>query len=195
MHNWYYKILDHLPAVPQELIDKAYNSIDTQLDSMPSGHWNKISTIKILVDGVEKTNAPMLAYSLNNEMQSWVHENITDRDITNVRISVSNSDETKDTNGAHCDLSRDYALIYLLENGGPNHKTVFYKERDKLLWRNKGERCDDYSLLEEIDSIAIPLKTWVLLTTTVLHGVVNIPKQRVAIQVGLTNCKSLGIND
>ena len=198
MHNWLYKILDNLPPVPQNLIDQAYFKINSDLEQMPTGSeqkidWTKITTDKIIVDGVEKINAPNLAYGLDDDMRDWVHTNITDKDIANIRIAATDTTAEKDTNGAHCDLSRNYTLLYLLESGGPDHKTVFYQEHDKPLWRNNGDRCNDHSKLDIVDSLHVPLRRWTLITTRVLHGVRNIPTSRISIQVGLNSVESLGI--
>jgi NAD(P)-dependent dehydrogenase (short-subunit alcohol dehydrogenase family) len=111
------------------------------------------------------------------------------------RVSVSNSTPEKDTNGAHCDLSRNYTLLYLLDSGGEDHQTVFYQEQDKPIQRSNGERCPDHSRLTIIDSIKVPLRKWVLLNATILHGVINIPKPRISIQVGLNSVVGLGLVD
>jgi hypothetical protein len=198
MHEWLYKILDDLPHVPQELIDRAYAKINTELEQMPSNSdqkidWTKITTDKIIVDGVEKTNAPNLAYGLDEDVRDWVHKNITDRDIANIRIAATNTTAENDTNGAHCDLSRNYTLLYLLESGGPDHRTVFYREHGQPLWRKNGDRCNDHSKLDIVDSLQVPLRRWTLITTRVLHGVRNIPTPRISIQVGLNSVESLGV--
>lgn len=198
--NWFYKVLPNLPHVPDHLIDRAYAQMDTELEQMPQGErqidWNKITTDTIIVDGVEKINAPNLAYSLDDEMRNWVHANITDKSVVNIRIAKADTGKDgKDTNGAHCDLSRNYSLIYLLDGGGPNHSTVFYHERGKPLMRNNGDRCNDHSLLDIVGVLQIPLRTWTVIQTRILHGVRNIPSPRISIQVGLNSVEGLGIGD
>jgi len=198
--TWFYKILQDLPHVPQHLIDRAYAQMDTKLEQMPQGKrqidWNKITTDTIIVDGVKKINAPNLAYSLDDEMRDWVYANITDKSVVNIRIAKADTGKDgKDTNGAHCDLSRNYSLIYLLDGGGKDHKTVFYHERDKPLMRNNGDRCNDHSLLDIVESFQIPLRTWTVIQTRILHGVRNIPSPRISIQVGLNSVEGLRLVD
>ena len=196
--TWFYKILN-LPHVPQDIIDQAYTQINVNLDQTtgdkPKIDWNKIKNNVIIVDGVKKINAPNMGYNLDDSIKEWVYKHITDIDVANVRISVTDTGNGKDTNGAHCDLSRNYSMIYLLENGGPNHKTVFYLEKDKPIMRNNGDRCNDYGLLTEIDSFQIPLRTWTIIKTRVLHGDINIPNPRISFQVGLNSLIGLGLDD
>jgi hypothetical protein len=196
----FYKIFEDFPHVPEELIARAYAKIGSELSTLPEDkpiryHWDAIKQEIITVDGVEKVNAPNMGYNLDDETVEWVHKNIIDRDITNIRVSVSNSTPEKDTNGAHCDLSRNYTLLYLLDSGGEDHQTVFYQEQDKPIQRSNGERCPDHSRLTIIDSIKVPLRKWVLLNATILHGVINIPKPRISIQVGLNSVVGLGLVD
>jgi hypothetical protein len=86
-------------------------------------------------------------------------------------------------------------MIYLLENGGPQHKTVWYREKTgapvlQLVNTAAGEYptennlCADYSLLEEIGMVNLPLNTWILGNAKILHSVENIPGVRTAIQMG-----------
>jgi len=196
--TWLYKILD-LPHVPQDIIQQAYKQIDVELDQTPSNKpkidWDKIKNDVIIVDGIKKVNAPNMGYKLDDSIKSWAYTHITNKDVANVRISVTDTGNGKDTNGAHCDLSRNYSMIYLLESGGENHRTVFYQEKDKPLLRNNGDRCSDYSLLTEVDSVQIPLRTWTIIKTRVLHGVINIPNPRISFQVGLNSLGGLGLND
>jgi hypothetical protein len=76
--------------------------------------------------------------------------------------------------------------MYLLETGGNNCQTVFYQEKDQPVWREDvGCFVTDYDLLTEIDTITIPKGTWCVFDTTVLHGVLNLESDRIAVQVGL----------
>lgn len=198
--TFFYKVLHDLPSIPDKFVNDAYAKIGGELSTLPQDkairyHWNSIKQEKITVDGREKTNAPNVGYNLDNDMVEWVHKNIIDKDITNIRISVSDSTPEKDTNGAHCDLSRNYTLLYLLEDGGPDNLTVFYQEKDKPIQRNNGERCPDHSLLTIVNSIKVPLRTWTLLNATIMHGVINIPKPRISIQIGLNSIEGFNINE
>jgi hypothetical protein len=196
----FYKIFDDFPHVPEEFISRAYDKIGGELSTLPQDkpikyHWDTIKQEILTVDGVEKVNASNMGYNLDDEIVDWVHKNIINKDITNIRISISNSTPEKDTNGAHCDLSRNYTLIYLLDNGGEDHETLFYQEQDKPLVRNNGERCPDHSKLKIVERIKIPLRTWIVLNARILHGVINIPNPRISIQVGLNSVSGLNLDD
>jgi hypothetical protein len=86
---------------------------------------------------------------------------------------------------AHTDLSRDFLLLYLLEGGGPEHRTVFYQEIGMPKIRERDMRVLDYSNLIELGGLQIPLKSWILMQTQILHGVENIPNHRISFQIGI----------
>jgi hypothetical protein len=198
MTDWYYKLLPELPHIPEELIQLAYGSIDSEENFQHSPDriqidWNMTKNLQIIVDGKEKRNRPALAWHVDEELKRWAYENITDVDVAHVRISAIKADDEHDTCGAHVDRAREYALLYVIEDGGPNNRTVFYREDGQTIIREKAARCNDHSKLTELDSISIPPRTWCLLNVRVMHGVRNLNSRRVSIQVGLDSLRGLGI--
>ena len=113
----------------------------------------------------------------------WVRENITDR-VKDIKYCFTIPG--RPTLGPHCDITRSVALIYLLQQGGDNPRTVFWKERgqDELI-RPLGHKVTDYSQLEEVASITLPVNTWMIINARLLHSVENIPLGRKAIHISL----------
>jgi hypothetical protein len=195
----YYKLLHELPHIPQELIDLAYSSIDSEENFQHSPDkvqidWKMTKNLKIKVNGKEKINRPALAWHVDEELKQWVYKNITDIDVDHVRISAIKADDEHDTCGAHVDRAREFALLYVIENGGLDNKTVFYQEKGQPIIREKAARCNDHDNLIELDSISIPLRTWCLLNVRVLHGVRNLNSKRVSIQIGLDSLQGLNLD-
>jgi hypothetical protein len=75
----------------------------------------------------------------------------------------------------------------VLQEGGPDCRTVYYKEKGQPFHRpgRKWINIDNFDLLEEQESIGMPRGQWVYTKTQYLHAVENIIEDRVAIHVGL----------
>ena len=136
-----------------------------------------------------------LAWHVDEELKRWAYENITDTDVVHVRISAIKADDDHDTCGAHVDRAREYALLYVTEDGGPDNKTMFYQEQGQPIIREKAARCNDHDKLIELDGISIPPRTWCLLNVRVMHGVRNLNSRRVSIQVGLDSLHGLKLEE
>jgi hypothetical protein len=194
--TWFYKLLPQLPQVPQELVKLSLSHIvgEQNYQHDPSRQqidWDMMKRLKILVDGREKQHLPALAWHLDDVIKHWVYNNITDIDVAHVRVSTMIPDDDNDTCGAHRDRARDYALLYVVEDGGNETMTEFYREQGFPLEREKGYRTYDNDKLIKLDAIHIPLHTWCLLNVKVLHGVRYMKSRRVSIQVGLDSLQGL----
>jgi hypothetical protein len=82
----------------------------------------------------------------------------------------------------------------LIDPGGDNVRTVFYREHGHPVERHSAwgnpTRCDDYNDLVEIDSVKFPVGQWVLLNTGILHGVENITGSRINLTVVFESSKT-----
>jgi hypothetical protein len=121
----------------------------------------------------------------------WVKDNIT-LDFVDAGVNYTLITEKPEglecfSTGAHTDTTRNFALIYLLESGGPDVQTVFYQEINQPLLRRPRTYGEDLTKLIMLDQIKIPLHTWVILDSRILHSVENLTRNRVAFQVGLLN--------
>ena len=194
--TWFYKLLPQIPKIPIELVNLAHQSISGEQNYQHSPErqqidWQYMKSLKIKVDGQEKKHLPALAWQVDEQLTEWVHKNITDIDVAHVRISVMEPDDENDTCGAHRDRARDYALLYVTEDGGDETMTEFYQEESFPVIREKGYRTYDNDKLIKLDTIHIPLNTWCLLDVRVLHGVRYMKNRRVSIQVGLDSLEGL----
>lgn len=169
-----YCVLEHLPKIPSQLIAK------TMLHTF--GKDESISYKEDLENN--RINKEFPRTPVIKELESWIRKNITnDAHCIDIAITGCN-DPSIDKMQPHTDRDREYTLIYLLQNGGDEHKTVFYKHKnpDVTLHRIMNFSYND---VDEIDSIQIPIKVWTIIHSQTIHGVVNIPGRRIAIQVAL----------
>jgi hypothetical protein len=194
--DWFYKVLD-LPPVPEQLETAALALLPDLTDEIKSyGHLadvrkaqgfnsksNHMSiTRKIIKDGKQISHAPNLAADLDQDAVRWAKANIAE-DFLHIQLSWTPKNRRE--SGAHSDATRNYTLIYLLDPGGDNVITTFYKEKDQPLHRPNKTFVDYYSLLDKVASVRIKPRTWTVLNSTILHGVENIERPRYAIQIGL----------
>jgi hypothetical protein len=119
----------------------------------------------------------------------WVLDNV---DLKTKDIRVSFTLPGLERCGPHIDGTRDYTLMYVIKNGGADNETVFWKENnvDELI-RPLRYRVDDYKDVERIGGIQLPLNTWILLNSRVLHSVENIGEGRISVQCAFDDISSL----
>ena len=169
----YYKVLNQLPKIPNSLIAKAI-SLYQDKDEIVSYRPNQYNL----------PNKEFPRFPVSNDFVDWIRTNITDK-CHAIDIAVTGSSKPEiNTMQPHTDRDREYTLMYLLQSGGDDHRTVFYEHKNKelVLKRQMNFVFED---LVEVDSIQIPLKTWTILNAQTIHGVKNIPGRRIAIQVAL----------
>ena len=174
-------------AAPEPTFDiqrSAYQLMQSDtLRQAEMNNWGSDFTERILYhpDGTS-INSFNHGIFLDPLSEAWARDNV----IQNFKdIRVSYTDVGKPRCGCHIDRTRNYTLIYLMRDGGPDHATVFYRERGvNELIRPPAHRVDYYSNLQEISRCKLPLNTWMLLNARILHSIENISLGRVSIQMG-----------
>lgn len=187
-----------IPPVPQHFVDRALdmvhspdfqNEISNHYNKSPNSH--KFEERKLLKDGKEINTLCLRGKRLGDDWEQWVRENIISEFVnTGVRIALG---ENTTVHGAHADTwtgdptRATCKFYYLLEDGGDNVETIFYKEKNQPLERKSTPQHPvtiyDYSTIEEIERFKIPLNQWILLNTNVLHGVENVTGKRTHLTV------------
>lgn len=189
-----YLVLKNLPPVPQHFVDIAHDlrkSID--LEELDLG-WKSEKTSdddcyknrKLLIDGKEEPTTYQRRKDIGQEFDNWVHKNIHPQGRS---CGVSLTDGRLGRHqGPHTDLKRNFALIYLLDSGGPDTATCFYKENGHPIVRSDRQAvCNDYSRLQLIERAQFPIAKWVILNVMILHGVENIETIRTSFQVSIAD--------
>lgn len=138
-----------------------------------------------LVDATGGTSLPasVYTYMITGAGLEWAKRTISP-EIMDLRYTFSTPENSRNKLGPHCDRSRWYSLIFLLDSGGNDHYTAFYQEKGQpLLERDYGYHIDDYNKLKEIHRIVLPLNRWALINTKVLHSAENIPGTRISYHI------------
>jgi len=166
-----YQVLSHLPSIPQELINETLNLINKD---------DLLSYLSNVSRPIGELNKKFPRTSLHPNLESWLRNNISDSAIK-YELAITLDDNDAHSILPHTDRAREYTLVYLLQNGGDNHRTVFYES--KTIKNIDRMMTFEYNDLVEVDSITIPLEKWTILNAQSIHSVENIPHTRIAIQL------------
>jgi hypothetical protein len=187
-----YLILDALPKVPQNFVDLALDlAAKGKEDNYTQDrfHRQSYSDRKLIRNGEIKNTKVGYGHFLGKDWESWVRSNIIPEfQDTGVRVAVG---ENTDLHGPHCDAPMKWKFWYLLDTGGDQATTQFYLEKNHQAVRLGSDGPDtilfqnDYSKLELIEEVKLPLHTWLLFNTTVLHGVVGVTGPRTYLTVNV----------
>jgi len=183
-----------LPDPPQSIIDAAYAALEDRVEK------NRVNALKQLPgyseyqyrtitakDGSTFTTAGTHRYAIGTEFEDWVREYFQ-QDPKGCGISIF--DNVGPALAPHVDASRNFTIQYLLDLGGDNVDTVWYKEKGQDIVRpdlrsnfNPSATIDSYDRVEEIDRVRLPLHKWGCLHANILHSVENVKGPRLAIQI------------
>ena len=168
-----FKYLDHLPAIPDELLVDFYNPDDIEFEQ-----------------GIEtyRKSGIFRRHSLKSPLDKWLRENIVA--ATAPKSShFTGLQEMTAHNGVgeilpHTDF-RKWSLNYILECGGDKVSTEFYKMPGKDLFLGPNVRLDDPAPYAPVYKVVIQPHRWHIINANVLHAVRHIESARRAVSLGL----------
>ena len=197
--------MPHLPRVPEHFVQIALS----KAKAMDDGNYNQdrynaaYLGRRLMRDGQMIGSRYQYAMAMDQEWNSWVDQHIMQGyHNTGLRVSVGQPGDSY--HGAHVDSQHDpeqptYKLYYLLDRGGEDAVTCFYWEEAQPIERSSAwgdpTRCDDYARLKVMERVRFPMQEWILLNTSILHGVENVTGSRVNLTVVMSgdqvlwNCK------
>jgi len=183
--------MTHLPRPPAHFIQQAHkiaqdHSLPDSVAHMSAPEHRVRSIVK---NRVTKQSRCQQSREMGVDWTQWVRDNIVNEFLeTGVRVSLPVSD----THGAHTDPLRKWKLYYLLERGGDQAVTKFYRQPGFPIVRDLSDEhviVNSMDDLEEIDSVQWPLNQWVLLNTMILHSVEQVPDLRYNFTVSINPCE------
>jgi len=196
MFTWLY--MDHLPQPPIWMIDegirRARSTFDQFKDWDGKDQWRQDGTDLIIEGNVMPTRRNQRVDF--PEFEVWVNDNITDQWIgpplaatgPGIRVSVPPLGSGSTIAGPHCDNPESWGLMYLLDLGGDDVWTKFWREKGKPLNRygaalGNGIVCNNFDDLILLESVKFPVCRWILLDATILHSIHGITGPRTNITV------------
>jgi hypothetical protein len=180
----YYKELD-LPAIPEDLLEFNFLPMVGPTDV---GYGNShVKNNKLLSPCRYKVST-----SVDGRLIKWIKENVKGIKSFEIFLQVINHD-TGGVHIVHSDINRTYALNYMIDTGGDNAWTSWYREKDMPIRRSKTKintQSDNgyvgYENLELLETVKFEKKKWYLISTNVLHDVDEV--------VGIRSSVSISIN-
>lgn len=175
-----YLTMAHLPSPPEIFIQRAHD-LSRRTDLPDLVEYMSIEAHRhrsIQRQGVVITSRAQKSRDMGEDWDAWLRENIVD-DFLETGLRVS--EPVSDTHGAHTDPLRKWKLYYLLERGGDDAVTCFYKEKGQPIVRDQSDDmvvCNNIDELEVIDRVQWPMHQWVLINTMIIHGVEGIQGHR-----------------
>ena len=189
MKTTYYQILSQLPRIPQELLTQSLKQLDHD-EFVRSIQYDLRKEWRGLIlyqrQGSTGLAKKLTKATVSSELTSWIHNNIIQESQSIAFCKSLNDSQDSNNVIAHTDRKRPFTLIYLLESGGENHATVFYRLKDTTMTIEPNMNFSHYDQLEEVYRVSIPLHTWTLLNAQQPHSIENIPDTRLSIQIGLS---------
>ena len=132
------------------------------------------------------SNAWYERYPVNKEIHDWINKNIAS-DYTDIGISLNGAPGSASTVLLpHTDKTRNWTLIWLLDEGGAEVDTVYWQEENQPVIRGSELPAPaSYDNLVEIGRARLKREKWILLNSHVIHSLEGITAgPRKALQIG-----------
>tara|TARA_B110000503_G_scaffold130647_1_gene204274 strand:- start:217 stop:807 length:591 start_codon:yes stop_codon:yes gene_type:complete len=175
-----YKIINDLPAPPQEIIDSidvTYKPTinDYGLDNQRHlKNWNGKNAI-----------APVNRRVKHELFETWVKNNIT-TEFNDCGVNyVLNVNSGPTSTGGHTDGTRNFVLLYPILQGGEHAMLTFWKEEGHSIIRPRVTWGEDFTKLRMLGQVKLPEGKWLLNHTNVIHSVENLFSTRINLQISL----------
>lgn len=187
-----YRLLTDLPPIPDDFLKEIAALYTTAgLDPMIAAS-SAYAQRQVRIHGQNTKPVFTRRFRLSTDFEQWAASNVVDNFIECI-VSHAPANHSG-WQAAHTDWPRKFVLLYVLENGGPNCTTCWYRPTSTQVIQSdqNGQTwvCDKDDL-ETVDSIKLPMNTWAVLNGGVLHGVENIQEDRITIQISLESIDSI----
>jgi hypothetical protein len=188
--TWYYRIYNDLPKIPQKFVDQAmliaYNTLRVAPEKSNNGDYLPTANRPLtLPDGTETVSRRTPRWKISDEFEQWVQENIS-ADFNDAGVSISEGDS--DVTGPHTDGTRQYNLLYLIDQSNTDQHTCWWQEHGHSIIREERSLwIRDMRNLENKMCIEFPLNTWASMKIDILHSIHNIQGKRISIQISFNN--------
>jgi hypothetical protein len=163
------------PSIPEHLLTDLSNYNDDEIQ------WEGKGLRVATKDNQSYKNSLYKRWPLSTNLETWIKENIN---CNFNQIGLQKIDPVNEERKllVHCDKEpRRWTILYIVDLGGDNIYTHFYKEKNKPLVRNFAEVTNQLDDLEQLASAKFESNSWVLLNGLILHDVDPISRPRIAI--------------
>jgi hypothetical protein len=183
--------IEGLPHPPQHFIDRAIQFANEGSEGKrknmntayyPGGVETHVDR-SVTLEGETYSSRYQVGYELGEDFDQLVRENIVS-DFVNA--TVRRSEGKSPLHGAHIDNSRRWAIWYMLERGGEDSRTRFYKlPGHPTEWPLEHRVFNNMDELVEFDSVKWPVNQWFVINTSIIHAITDVTGARTSLQVGV----------
>lgn len=192
-HTFFCQKLPTIPAPPRQFVDQALAG-DFQFQENQGAYKKTITRELKNWKGMSYTAPRIMRGKFNDEFVQWVKDNIS-KDFKDAGIAMFGGDDKHPSCGAHTDLTRDYVLIYNVDQGGPDAELTFWKEKGHPAIRERSAQGTTTENLEMLTSVRDLEGMWYLVDTRVLHSIENVIRPRINFQISFEYDLPEWIND
>ena len=175
------KDLSFLPDPPEEFIQQAIT-----IATPDYGDQGNVLTNSWDDPNGSKTHAPrFLRFKLSDEFEQWVHDVIgplAGEKISDAGVMHCNFNPNQPI-GVHTDKTRDYVLMYVIEQGGDNATFSYWQEKGKPIIRDREVKFKTTENLVKISEVRTPTRKWYGCPVRILHSVEHLESRRVNLQI------------
>jgi hypothetical protein len=184
-----YKYLDHLPPPPKQLMGDLTRFYKNT--TFIHRAENVVNPLEVTYN-VDLPSGPnpreFYNFAIDGELLDWLKANIMPDSNTYAVGLYGPFDDVNHDRPIHIDWSRDYVLMYLLEPGGEQVETTWYKSHSRPLILDKD--CKDIFTpdeLTEVGRVCFDNNRWVVYNVKIIHHVTGLTGMRQSIQLGFSH--------
>lgn len=190
-----YKLLPSFPMPPKQLITQALDNIRTGKAKVLMTDYFVYGSL-VGRSGETILGSRYTRFSLPDQLDEWVHTNITPTTTSNIPagIQIFYNTAAMFNYAPHVDGGRGKRVVnFMIDTGGENVDTVWYKENEQPLYRTynhtspRVNNITDYRSLTEVGKYRIPGLTWSVVETKIFHGIENMTRPRISLSIGITD--------
>jgi hypothetical protein len=196
-----YVFMDRFPAIPQDLLGdlRRYQGNEVMAARMKvtdddshehathDYHYRNETEQELHVELPRLDPKSFYGFDITGPLRTWLEANITNQAFAYMATFAGPLSETQRDRVLHVDRSRDYVLIYVVETGGSDVRTKFYKYRDRPLELPREMAFQTLSTegADLVDEVVLPVGRWAFLNGKTAHQVTNLESERVSIHLSL----------
>lgn len=183
----YYAELN-FPSIPRELLIDPFESVEKQ-----QGRYNPFGGESYFKNGQVINPCSYWVTGVKNvKLSSWLRNNIPGTKHLKRFCYQHAYHRTGGHHVVHSDIARNYAINYIVETGGEDAWTSWWREIGQPIKRNKKHgggynagSLSTYNNLELLDTVKLTKDKWYLMSTDVLHDVGEIVGLRKSITINI----------
>jgi len=184
-------IKPNLPTMPDNVKQALEEDVTKALNNDEDLGWNRSDSYNfrtVEIDNKTVRSCRTHHSHLSETVENWIKENVVPHWLY---ATLAVTHPVSDLHAMHTDRTRRYLLIYMIDTGGDNVVSKLYKEKGQPLHRHVDNTnqvlITDYAehKFEVLDESRVQPGEWVMFDTKVLHDVMNIQRERIAVHISI----------